>query len=736
MKRGLFSFITILFAILCPAQMANIHKMSPLVRQALAFHELPQKSSTLKSARQKNMVSSESPRFLTAFVKFSDHAEATLQTNGCKALSHFGNLYIAQIPLNRLATLSIDEHVMRIEASKPCQVTMDTTRQVLDALPVYAGTNLPQAYTGKGVVVGVMDIGFDLTHPTFYSRDLTQYRIKRMWDQLSPDTLNSTLPVGRDYTTQEELLAIQHPLDGKIQTHGTHTTGIAAGSGYNTNYEGMAPGSDICLVANATSDDIELIDSADIYKYTSAIDGLGFKYIFDYAQSAGKPCVINFSEGSYQDMRGDDMLYFEYLDSLSGPGRIIVSSAGNNSLLNTYIHKPSGISDTGTFINSNTEKAYIRMKSDQHFTIRLVAYGEKNDTIMLPTRLAYEATDSEYTDTLLLSGKQYIIDFCGFPYCYDTTRQAYELYIKAPQKLDTNIPLSFEIIGKEADVQVYANVCYFVTDSHNSNLIAGEKTHNINSPSAAESVISVGATSYRTHFINYLGEYRIYNEGTNGKRGNYSSVGPTINEVMKPDVMAPGTNVVSAYSSFYLENKPDAGDIKSDVAHFDFRGRTYAWNSDSGTSMSSPVITGAIALWLEANPHLTKNDIMETFRLTCQHYDSALSYPNNDYGYGEINVYKGLLHILGIDKIETISTRQSAITAYIDHDMLHISLPQTATKDLYVHTYQLNGTNLDTFTVKAGSQSTQFDVSGYPKGVYILQIEGCNTLEGSKLLRK
>ena len=82
MKRGLFSFITILFAILCPAQMANIHKMSPLVRQALAFHELPQKSSTLKSARQKNMVSSESPRFLTAFVKFSDHAEEDVAVKG------------------------------------------------------------------------------------------------------------------------------------------------------------------------------------------------------------------------------------------------------------------------------------------------------------------------------------------------------------------------------------------------------------------------------------------------------------------------------------------------------------------------------------------------------------------------------------------------------------------------------------------------------------------------------
>ena len=100
---------------------------------------------------------------------------------------------------------------------------------------------------------------------------------------LSADTIGSTLYVGADYTSEEALLQYAHSRDGLIQTHGTHTLGSAAGSGYNSPYRGVAPGSDICLVSNAVSEDIIFIDSVDYEKYTYATDALGFKYMFDYA---------------------------------------------------------------------------------------------------------------------------------------------------------------------------------------------------------------------------------------------------------------------------------------------------------------------------------------------------------------------------------------------------------------------------------------------------------------------
>ncbi|MDO4195174.1 MAG: peptidase, partial [Prevotellaceae bacterium] len=102
-----------------------------------------------------------------------------------------------------------------------------------------------------------------------------------------------------------------HSRDGLIQAHGSHTLGTAAGSGFGTKYRGIAFESDICLVNNAVNSDMELIAEQDVDKYTHATDALGFKYIFDYAKSQGKPCVISFSEGSTQDLYGDDILYNE-----------------------------------------------------------------------------------------------------------------------------------------------------------------------------------------------------------------------------------------------------------------------------------------------------------------------------------------------------------------------------------------------------------------------------------------
>ena len=130
-------------------------------------------------------------------------------------------------------------------------------------------------------------------------------------------------------------------------------------------------------------------------------------------------------------------------------------------------------------------------------------------------------------------------------------------------------------------------------------------------------------------------------------RTPFSAVGPTWDGRTKPDVMAPGQNIVSSYSSFYIENNSDNGEaLQSDVRHFDYNGRTYAWNSNGGTSMAAPVVTGVIALWLEADPTLTMQDCLDIFDKTCRRYDATLSYPNNLYGYGEIDAYEGLKLVL------------------------------------------------------------------------------------------
>jgi len=625
------------------AQRPRYEKMSPFVREAMA-----------SALATKQFTRSQSDdRLLTAFVRIDGNAAEVLRQYGCKELARVGDISIAAIPLSSLGALSCGRQVKRIETGRRCSIQMDTTRLVVNAEKVYTGEGLSQSYTGRGVVVGVQDIGFDLTHPNFYSADMSQYRIKALWDQLSRDTIGSTLYVGRDYVGRDALLELKHPIDGETQTHGTHTAGIAAGSGAEGNgdispYRGMACDADLVLVDNA-ADNASLIDPKDYYKFTYATDALGFKYIFDYAERMHQPCVINFSEGSSQDFHGYDQLYYELLAKLIGPGRIIVSSAGNDGARNSYIHKNIGKERAGAFIMGNEKRFSCMAKSKQTFTFRVSVYDNvaSPQIVDISTVNVCNAQDSLLTDSLLVGGKKYIWRVLAYPNSYDARETAYDFQISSPSKLGDSPQVSLQVMGRDADIELYRMSGYMFPHSLDPVLDAGDCRYTIFSPSSSPDVICVGSTSYRTQFVNYLGEKKVYDSGQKGIRSSFSAMGPTLDGRIKPDVMAPGQNIISSYSTFFINNPKNVNaSVKSDVRHFEYNGRTYAWNANAGTSMSAPVVTGAIALWLQADPTLTPADCLEIFAKTCSHYDTSLSYPNNLYGYGQIDVAAGLREVL------------------------------------------------------------------------------------------
>ena len=643
MNRLIISLLFIFTSLDIFAQRPRYEKMSPFVREAMA-----------SALATKQLTRSQSDdRLLTAFVRIDGNAAEVLRQYGCKELARVGDISIAAIPLSKLGALSCGRQVKRIETGRRCSIQMDTTRLVVNAEKVYTGEGLSQSYTGRGVVVGVQDIGFDLTHPNFYSADMSQYRIKALWDQLSRDTIGSTLYVGRDYVGREALLELKHPIDGETQTHGTHTAGIAAGSGAEGDgvvspYRGMACDADLVLVDNA-ADNASLIDPKDYYKFTYATDALGFKYIFDYAERMHQPCVINFSEGSSQDFHGYDQLYYELLAKLIGPGRIIVSSAGNDGARNSYIHKNIGKERAGAFIMGNEKRFSCTAKSKQTFTFRVSVYDNvaSPQIVDISTVNVCNAQDSLLTDSLLVGGKKYKWRVLAYPNSYDTSETAYDFQLSSPSKLGDSPQVSLQVMGRDADIELYRMSGYMFPHSLDPVLDAGDCRYTIFSPSSSPDVICVGSTSYRTQFVNYLGEKKVYDSGQKGIRSSFSAMGPTLDGRIKPDVMAPGQNIISSYSTFFINNPKNVNaSVKSDVRHFKYNGRTYAWNANAGTSMSAPVVTGAIALWLQADPTLTPTDCLEIFAKTCTHYDASLSYPNNLYGYGQIDVAAGLREVL------------------------------------------------------------------------------------------
>ena len=132
------------------------------------------------------------------------------------------------------------------------------------------------------------------------------------------------------------------------------------------------------------------------------------------------------------------------------------------------------------------------------------------------------------------------------------------------------------------------------------------------------------------------------------------------------------------------------------------------------------------------------SDIINLFRETCNHLDASLTYPNNIYGYGEIDVYRGLLHILGIDGIEGISQEQPrGVTFALEGgSQLRISYKRTTEASAQLRIYNTAGSLLLTQQLPSGQESSLVDMSSLPAGVYAVQLTSSDPMvSGSTLVR-
>ncbi len=138
----------------------------------------------------------------------------------------------------------------------------------------------------------------------------------------------------------------------------------------------------------------------------------------------------------------------------------------------------------------------------------------------------------------------------------------------------------------------------------------GPKKYSISSPAISKKVITIGASDDNIT-ANVWGNNLI----------NFSGRGPTLDCVIKPDVLAPGVNIISCLSN------------NVSIKNNEIVDKNYL--SLSGTSMSTPIVSGAIALLLEKHKNLKPNDVKLMLKKCCKN----LHLPKNQQGWGLINVY-------------------------------------------------------------------------------------------------
>lgn len=227
---------TILIAvILATAFKASAQNIAP--NTSLMLHQW---EAQKKEAALKNGMNAPADRTVSAFISVDDSKVVDeLRKHGVTVRSVLGDVVTASLPLSCINTIAAIDGVKNIQAGSEVRLLMDAARADANVDACHTATESLGDYTGKGVVVGIVDNGFEYAHADFLKNDYTETRVVRVWEQgATSGNAPEKYGYGAEYTTLKDMKRAR--LDTYDTFHGTHVAGIAAGSDRSTNYYGVA----------------------------------------------------------------------------------------------------------------------------------------------------------------------------------------------------------------------------------------------------------------------------------------------------------------------------------------------------------------------------------------------------------------------------------------------------------------------------------------------------------------
>lgn len=466
------------------------------------------------------------------------------------------------------------------------------------------------ALLGQGVLIGIIDTGIDYQHEAFLQNS-GNTKIVSIWDQsINEDTLTSeNILYGKEFNREmiNEALSNDNPLTIVPSVdeigHGTMIAGIIVGNeSLENNFRGVVPNAELVIVKlkqakRITKEMFAIPKEALCYQETDIL--LGLNYLIKIARQLEKPMVICIALGTNQgshDNRGALNGYLSYLTD--NQGFVIIIAGGNEG--NSRRHYLGTINSVTKFNDFELNVG----KNENGFTMEIW----QNTPFRLSMDIKSPA--GEYINPILPTFN----DCRRISFIFETTNIYVNNLISEQETGDQLILVRFEfptegiwrfritnLDGLASTFNVWLPSGELITES--TYLISSNPDTTLTSPANAFYPITI--TAY-----NHMNDSIWIN----------SSRGYTRTETIKPDLAAPGVEIVCPL----VNNK---------------------YGTVSGTGAAAAHASGIAGMLQEWGivrgkyPDLSGTEIRKILIRGAKR-DPQLTYPNNIWGYGIIDVYE------------------------------------------------------------------------------------------------
>lgn len=498
----------------------------------------------------------------------------------------------------------------------------------MDAAGITPAGELPVLNNqGAGVIVGFVDTGINYTDSLFRNVDGST-RIIGIWDQTnnsdnSNNIENETVKpfsafsalYGTQYTAEEINLALNSDNPASIvptrdeNGHGTFLASIAAGNrDERAGFSGAAPQASIAMVklkpAKQYLRDFYLIqDGAEAYQENDIM--MGVSYLYFLARKYSMPLVVCIPLGTNIGSHMGMSRLGQYLNQVSlSNGSAVITAAGNETGARHHFR---------AVMDADTDEVTAELRVGEReagFSMELWAEnmgvytvgfisptGEVAREISVPLR-------GENTVSFLLEQTQITV----YTQIADVSSGSQFIFMRFENPMSGIWRI---LIRNSLDIRetfhIWLPVRGFISDE--TYFLRPDPDTTITDPGNARYPITVTAYDHTKNSI-YI----------------HASRGYSLSGRIKPDLAAPGVNILGASVS----------------------GRRLT--RMSGTSVSAAHLAGAAAIllnWgvLNANYPYLNTPVLKSIFVRGAQRNPALTYPNREFGYGTLNLYEAFLHL-------------------------------------------------------------------------------------------